>query len=71
MPLVFLQLIMKVIFGWKCVFFKKSCKEVTTHLQASEVDIKFLLNVFMAHKRDLTAWLAFPPMHAVKVVFSS
>lgn len=50
MPLVFLQLIMEVIFGWKCVFFK-SCKEVTTHLQASEVDIKFLLNVFMAYKK--------------------
>jgi hypothetical protein len=59
---------MKVIFGWKCVFFLKSCKEVTTHLQASEVDIKFLLNVFIAYKKDLMACLSFsPPMNAVKV----
>lgn len=32
-------------------FFFKSCKEVTTHLQASDEDIKFLLNVFMAYKK--------------------
>lgn len=37
-------------------------------MQASEVDIKFLLNVFIAYKKDLMACLSFsPPMNAVKV----
>lgn len=52
-------------------FFFKSCKEVTTHLQASDEDIKFLLNVFMAYKKDVMAWLAFPPVDAVKVSLAS
>lgn len=54
-----------------CGFFFESCKEVTAHLRASDEDIKVLLNVFTAYKKDVMARLAFPPVDTGKVFLAS